>query len=331
MDLQNQIHPVTDRFPFSSYPCGWYAVAWADDIDNETIQRVRLCGKDIIVVRTASGEVAVYDAHCPHLGAHLGFGGVVIGENVRCPFHGWEFGSGGQCNRIPFYDGTMKVGLKRWHSIIQAGMLQVWYGGTQSEPDWNVDPVDSVGWTAPLLDKGSVWSLKTHVQEVAENGVDVAHFTTVHNAESIGEIRELSFTWPRASWTSISSSDIGGKSSVAHANVVLDGLGLHKVEVNVDGGKIRFRSFLYVSPIDNENVVIRMSVSVKHTGDPRKDAMLIKYLTPRLAGELAKDFDIWENKKYIERPPLSRVDGPIAKFRQWCQGFYDGSAVFQER
>ena len=30
-------------------------------------------------------------AHCPHMGAHLGFGGRVVGEAIRCPMHGFSF------------------------------------------------------------------------------------------------------------------------------------------------------------------------------------------------------------------------------------------------
>ncbi len=127
--------------------------------------------------------------------------------------------------------------------------------------------------------------------------MDVAHFTTVHHAKSGGEVRDLSLVWPLASWVSISAGDIGGKPSIAQARIILDGLGLHKVEVNVDDGRMQFRSFLYVTPVDSETVVIRMTVSIKETGDQRKDTMLVKYLIPRLASELVKDFDIWEHKQ----------------------------------
>lgn len=37
------------------------------------------------------------DAYCPHLGAHLGIGGTVEGETLRCPFHAFRFDTGGVC------------------------------------------------------------------------------------------------------------------------------------------------------------------------------------------------------------------------------------------
>ena len=32
------------------------------------------------------------EAHCKHLGAHIGHGGTVVGDCVQCPFHGWRWG-----------------------------------------------------------------------------------------------------------------------------------------------------------------------------------------------------------------------------------------------
>ncbi|HDS1734548.1 Rieske 2Fe-2S domain-containing protein [Pseudomonas sp. BP8] len=314
---------VGERFPFSASPRGWYAVAWVDQLALASIKPAKLCERDIVVVRTASGQLSVYDAHCPHLGAHLGYGGVVEDENIRCPFHGWEYDGQGRCSRIPFVDGPMKLTLRQWPTVVRGGMLQAWFDEAGGPPLWTPVEVDQEGWTIPVHWPDCAWNLRAHVQDIAENGIDVAHFTTVHGAEAIGELRDMRFEGALARWTSISASELSGKPSIAQADVVLDALGLHQVQVMIDNGKLQFRSFLYVTPVAEGRIDIRMTVSVKQTGDPRKDRMLVKYLVPRLTGELAKDFDIWENKIYIERPPLSRVDGPIRQFRTWARGFYE--------
>ena len=36
-----------------------------------------------------TGEVAITDAYCPHMGSHLAHGGTIQGEVIRCPF-GYE-------------------------------------------------------------------------------------------------------------------------------------------------------------------------------------------------------------------------------------------------
>jgi Rieske 2Fe-2S protein len=36
------------------------------------------------------------------MGARLGYGGVVEGEGIRCPFHAWHFGVDGRCDDVPY-------------------------------------------------------------------------------------------------------------------------------------------------------------------------------------------------------------------------------------
>ena len=83
-------------------PNGWFAVAVASEIPPGRVEIVRYFDTELVVFRTESGEVAVFDAYCPHLGAHLGHGGKVDGERLRCPFHGWGFGTSGACEDIPY-------------------------------------------------------------------------------------------------------------------------------------------------------------------------------------------------------------------------------------
>ena len=42
------------------------------------------------------------DAFCPHLGAHLGYGGLVEESTIRCPFHAWRFDGTGACVEVPY-------------------------------------------------------------------------------------------------------------------------------------------------------------------------------------------------------------------------------------
>lgn len=63
-------------------------------------------GENMAVFRTEEGKACVLDAYCPHLGAHLGIGGRVVGDCIECPFHGWQFnGNDGKCTSIPYSKG----------------------------------------------------------------------------------------------------------------------------------------------------------------------------------------------------------------------------------
>ena len=60
-------------------------------------------GLHLAVFRGETGQSFVTDAYCPHMGANLGVGGIVKGNCLECPFHGWTFrGDDGKCVKIPY-------------------------------------------------------------------------------------------------------------------------------------------------------------------------------------------------------------------------------------
>jgi cholesterol 7-dehydrogenase len=44
-------------------------------------------------------------------------------------------------------------------------------------------------------------------------------------------------------------------------------------------------------------------------------------------GQFQRDAPIWETKKYLPRPVISKADGPILAFRRWYSQFYSPSSV----
>ncbi|WP_331737272.1 Rieske 2Fe-2S domain-containing protein [Streptomyces sp. NBC_00019] len=86
-------NPASDGTTVLPYPNGWFAVAFSTEVRPGQVITSRLMGKDVVIFRTRSGTLTVVDPHCPHLGAHLGRGGRMDGENLVCPFHAFAFNS----------------------------------------------------------------------------------------------------------------------------------------------------------------------------------------------------------------------------------------------
>lgn len=77
-----------------------------------------------------SGVIGLLDAYCPHLGANIALGGCtitqsplirlgeVIGDCVKCPFHGWQFETSGKCTFIPYsgihYSYLLMICNREW-------------------------------------------------------------------------------------------------------------------------------------------------------------------------------------------------------------------------
>jgi phenylpropionate dioxygenase-like ring-hydroxylating dioxygenase large terminal subunit len=62
-----------------------------------------------ITSATSSSTLRVFDAHCPHQGAHLGHGGRLRDGCVGCPFHDFYFDADGS------FVGTTPGGRARPH------------------------------------------------------------------------------------------------------------------------------------------------------------------------------------------------------------------------
>ena len=81
--------------PLSMKPTGWFQVAWSDEIGVGDVHTMKYFDQEMVAWRAESGELTVMNAYCEHLGAHLGYGGKVVGEVLQCPFHGWQWSQRG--------------------------------------------------------------------------------------------------------------------------------------------------------------------------------------------------------------------------------------------
>lgn len=69
----------------------WKQVAALEDIPQLGSRVVKTAAQDIAVFRTADDRVFALHDHCPHKGGPLSQG-IVHGDKVTCPLHGWNIG-----------------------------------------------------------------------------------------------------------------------------------------------------------------------------------------------------------------------------------------------
>ena len=307
------------RFPFQRYPNGWFQVAYSEELTPSGVLPLRYFGKELVLFRTESGEPALLDAYCPHLGAHLGHGGKVKGNCIECPFHAWRYDTKGVCVEVPYAPKPpSKAKIKPWHVVERNGLILAWYHELGEPPSWEVPVVAEFGndeWTTYETRR---WKIKTHNQEMAENAVDSAHFHYVHGT--------MEMPSSRAEQTGIVlhvQSDTKMKTPMGPVK--------GSVEVHAYGFGFtltRFRGIvetLLVSSattIDEDYVDMRFSFTVKKL--PTKDvtSTVGAAFIREIDRQLAQDIPIWENKIYVNPPLLVETDGPIGVFRRWAKQFY---------
>jgi len=74
----------------------WVRLDEVGNISNDKVQSYSVCGEELIAFKDSQGVIRVYDAYCPHQGAHLGYGGTLEDDCIHCPFHGFSFGVEGK-------------------------------------------------------------------------------------------------------------------------------------------------------------------------------------------------------------------------------------------
>ena len=169
------------RFPFG-VPNSWYVVAYSDELEPGAVRRLDYLDRELVLFRGESGQPCVLDAYCPHLGAHLGHGGRVVGDDIECPFHNWRWNGKGRCTHIPYSDRVPDYAqTPAWPVLDRNGFLFVWYHAEGAEPDWEIEDIpESRDPEFEIVFRKDWEPFPSHPQEISENGVDLPHFRTLH-------------------------------------------------------------------------------------------------------------------------------------------------------
>lgn len=319
------------------YPEGWYAIGFSEDFPKGEIRTQKFMGKEVIVWRTESGKIAVSDPYCPHLGAHIGKGGKVVGEDIRCPFHGFCFDTSGTCTSTGYGTNPNPKGkLQVQHTTEVNGIVMVYHHPDGIDPDWFIPKLDMGNFTKL---RHVCWELDSHPQETTENGVDIGHFTIVHGYTGVEELESAQMDGPyyTAKYAMNRVANFVGLSKTIRAEftVHVHGLGYSFVDVYVPEMGIHNYQFVLSTPIAPGKIQLRVAVAVEYLEKPSKANFFLGLFPRKMATELVaqgvykgfmhdvgQDFDIWSNKKYVHPPALAKGDGPVGQYRVWAKQFY---------
>jgi phenylpropionate dioxygenase-like ring-hydroxylating dioxygenase large terminal subunit len=300
-------------------PNGWFAVGWSRDLVDGAVKRIRYFGEELVLFRARSGRAHVLDAYCPHLGAHLGEGGRVVGDTIRCPFHGWRFDGAGTCVAIPYCERIPPAArLRAWPVSEANGMIFVWHHAEAKDPDWEVPVLPELGhpdWTEPRTLELNV---AVHMQEMAENNCDPVHFQFVHGMIE-QPASDVTYSDGGRSFRIVSRQQRQTQLGTFETELVRDSWSLGVTTVRVEGipgaGLLMFSS---TSPIDAAHTCSRWSFAVtKNLADLAGEDFI-----QGLQTGVQQDVRIWENKIHRARPVLCEADTYLAEFRRWTRQFY---------
>ncbi len=310
---------ATPGFPYQSFPKGWFSVCDSDDLGTDELKTVHYFGRDLILFRGATGEPHVLDAHCPHLGAHLGHGGTLVENTVRCPFHAWRFDGSGRCVEVPYATKIPpRAALRSWEVFEGNGMIMVWYHPEGKPPEFQIPLIPEWGsdeWSEPQRRE---FKVRSNPMEMAENTVDDAHFKYVHGTNTMPEsTSEIDNHILRV--TSISKVDTPRGEQQSRIEIASHGLGFGCTRFT---GVIETLVIISGAAIDEDHSVTTLRFMVKKLGNADAERGVGKAFIHEIDRQFSQDTPIWENKIHLQRPVLCDGDGPIMQLRKWAKQFY---------
>lgn len=325
------------KVPFTWKPTGWFMVGWSAQFAPGEVKPLQYLGSDLVAYRTQDGVLQVLDAHCPHLGAHLGHRGKVNGDCVECPYHGWGFGPDGVNRYIPYEDRpNVSKSLRSWPTHEAHGCVYIWHDPHGGPPRFEVPdpfttfpeiPADPADYYRAYPEAAVFYSREpVHPQITLENTPDSKHFKYVHAATV--EPVLMDYTMDTAFYRGKIGWPVPGRGFEDDM-----AMKMHNVAVGVGGafaavkGSVNYRLAFFTTPVDDETSDMFYCIWWKKDPGDEGDTFPDKYqpmLQSQFLATLADDLEIWRYQKYIEQPIYAKSDAKAyTDLRKWATQFYE--------
>jgi phenylpropionate dioxygenase-like ring-hydroxylating dioxygenase large terminal subunit len=159
----------------------WYAVEFSNAISTSP-KLLKLLARELVLYRTADGQIQAMANACTHRGAALALGSIDR-DCIVCPYHGWHYQPDGTCIKIPSQSPTIAIpkATKMLTYPVQEKYGWIWLylsNDTPSElPDLPNFPQPDLGKLRAIQGE---FNWNANYERVLENGLDFAHAPFVH-------------------------------------------------------------------------------------------------------------------------------------------------------
>jgi vanillate O-demethylase monooxygenase subunit len=171
----------------------WYIAAWGHEVEGTPFAR-RLLDQRVVLYRTADGTAVALEDRCRHRNLPLSLGRV-MGDNIRCGYHGLVYGPSGACVAIPGQTAIPPGAAVRSYPLVEKWRwLWIWMGDPAKAdpaliPDWYY--MNDPEWIVAPGNGGKPLPLKCNYELNNDNVLDLTHVGIVHETRlggaNIGE------------------------------------------------------------------------------------------------------------------------------------------------
>ncbi|WP_322046552.1 aromatic ring-hydroxylating dioxygenase subunit alpha [Paraburkholderia sp. J67] len=167
----------------------WYVAALAEEIDAVKPLARTICGKPVVLYRTAEGRAVALEDRCIHRGMPLSDGKICESSGtLQCPYHGLEFDASGACVVAPGQTNIPRAMRVLAYPLVERdGFVWIWPG------DPALAHESAIPVTGCALQEGWGHFGRTHIEYKADwqllldNLMDMNHIAFVHVATINGD------------------------------------------------------------------------------------------------------------------------------------------------
>ncbi len=157
----------------------WQVAAFGREIVPGRMLTRKIVDQSLVLFRTSNGRVVALEDRCPHRSAPLSKG-KLIGDTLRCGYHGMRYDATGKCVLIPGQNFIPPKARARVFPIVERHKLAwIWMGdeeGADADAIPDVHWMDSAGWIA----SEGYHRIDANYKLLNDNLLDLSHEAFVH-------------------------------------------------------------------------------------------------------------------------------------------------------
>jgi len=157
----------------------WQVAAYRREIVPGRMLSRRIANEPLVLFRTSNGRVVAMEDRCPHRSAPLSKG-KLIGDVVRCGYHGLRYDAQGKCVLIPGQGFIPpKAKARTFAAVERYTMVWIWLGNQERADPALIPDVHWMDHPQWIASEG-YHRIAANYQLLNDNLLDLSHETYVH-------------------------------------------------------------------------------------------------------------------------------------------------------
>ncbi|MBR8833051.1 MAG: Rieske 2Fe-2S domain-containing protein [Stigonema ocellatum SAG 48.90 = DSM 106950] len=181
----------TQDLDFNGRNC-WYPITFLQDLTPDRPYSFSLYDEPFVLFRNQEGKLGCLPDRCPHRAAKLSDGQIING-NLECLYHGWQFGTNGECLHIPQLPVDAKIPanacLQSFKVVERQRIVWMWLGELEAADEERIPTIAELDQPESIC-VDYVADLPYDQSYFIENALDPAHVSISHHGTEINARRE---------------------------------------------------------------------------------------------------------------------------------------------